>query len=337
MLDLFVLLLSFLLVVALTFGLENYAQRFQLMDIPNDRSSHETPTPRGGGVSVVLVFLGFVSVLLIQDRLLPSYAFSMLLGGGVIAAVGFWDDHQHIPARYRVTLHLLAAGLALFLLPGLPGIPMVLGDMHLGLLGYPFFVVALVWFLNLFNFMDGVDGIASVEAISIAGGAGLILLAQSEFEWAFLCFGLVICVGGFLVWNWPPARIFMGDACSGFLGLIIGLLAIIVSIETDMSIWSWVILSGVFIVDATVTLVRRMLGGDVWYEAHRSHGYQILSRRWGEHKRVTLAVLLTNFVWLMPLAVAANNLPLFGALIALGSVCPLVMLACQMGAGANND
>ncbi len=335
-LDILIFVLCFLLVVGLTFVFKAYAHRKQLIDIPNERSSHVTPTPRGGGISIVLVFLCFISVLFFQERLSFDSFVSLLIGGSLVASVGFWDDHQHIPARYRLLFHLLAAGVALFLLSAFPVIPLVFFDLELGWLGYPVLTIALVWLLNLFNFMDGIDGIASVEAVSVAGGGALILLFQAQYEWAFLFMGLVVSVCGFLVWNWPPASIFMGDACSGFLGFVLGLLAITTSATTDMSIWSWVILCGVFVVDATVTLIRRMLRGEVWCEAHRSHGYQILSRRWESHRRVTLAVSAVNGIWLLPLAFVANYFPLYGVLLFFVAITPLMVLDYSIGAGVDN-
>ncbi|MBV1921859.1 MAG: glycosyltransferase family 4 protein [Pseudomonadales bacterium] len=337
MMNLLAMVMCFALVVALTFVFKIYAQKKQLIDIPNARSSHQTPTPRGGGVSIVLVFLGYVAFLLVQDRLAMPFFGSLLLGGMLVAATGFWDDHQHIAARYRVLLHFLAASVALFFIPSLPSIPFLFWELDLQLLGYPMFAIVLVWLLNLFNFMDGIDGIASVEAMSVAGGGAFILLLHGQFEWVLMLLGLVACVGGFLVWNWPPARIFMGDACSGFLGFVLGLLAIIISTETSMSLWSWLILFGVFVVDASVTLLRRMERGDVWYEAHRSHSYQILSRQWGAHQSVTLAVVLVNGVWLLPFAVLADYFPLYGGVFMVIAFLPLIVGAFGLGAGVKND
>ena len=127
---------------------------------------------------------------------------------------------------------------SLGLLPSLPYIAIFGFDFDLGTFGYVFYAVLLVWFVNLFNFMDGIDGIAGIEAITVLGGAAIILFVQDQYDWLILLSYLAVCVAGFLVLNWPPAKVFMGDACSGFLGFTLGLLAIITSLEGTINLWT---------------------------------------------------------------------------------------------------
>ncbi len=325
----------FLATAMLTGVFRHYALKKGMMDVPNNRSSHVVATPRGGGIAVVIVFLSVLFFYLTDNAINidSRYIASLFLGGATIAAVGFWDDHQHVPASWRSAIHLVAAFASLLVIPSLPVINLFGYNLNLGWLAYPVYAIAIVWLLNLYNFMDGIDGIASVQAISVSGGAALILLLQGQQTWAALLFLLSICVAGFLVWNWPPAKVFMGDACSGFLGFILGLLLVITSAEGSINLWSWIILLGVFWLDATVTLVRRIFRGEKFYEAHRSHAYQRLSRRWQSHKKVTLSVLAINTLWLLPWALAATFVPTYSLLIFFVALTPLAYLILMLGAG----
>ena len=179
-----------------------------------------SPVPRGGGLAVVIVFIIFLLVypIVIDAPIDGSVWKSLLIGGAIVAIVGAFDDLNHIPARWRILTHSLAAVLSLSLLTSLPEIPLFGSSFDLGIFGYLVFAVSLVWFVNLFNFMDGIDGIAGVEAITVLGGAALIMFLQGQSDWLSLFGVLGACIAGFLVWNWPPAKVFMGEACSGVLG-----------------------------------------------------------------------------------------------------------------------
>jgi Fuc2NAc and GlcNAc transferase len=305
-----------------------------MLDVPNERSSHSVATPRGGGVAVVLVFslasalfawLGIIS----RDLLMV-----LVVGGTAIAVTGYLDDAHHLPAWARLGVHLGAAIWALFWL----GSPQMLavGDrvVQLGWTGSALAALSITWTVNFFNFMDGIDGIAASEAVfvvcagallSVAGGAAAGIAAVA------LVFGAA-CLG-FLAWNWPPARIFMGDAGSGYLGYVIATLAVAASRSNPTAPWIWLILSGVFFVDATVTVVRRALRHERLHEAHRSHGYQWLARRWRSHRNVTLTVMLLNMVWLLPCALLAGRYTRWAAWITAIALAPLVVTAMAIGSG----
>ena len=327
--------IAFASTVLLTYFLIRVGQRKGFLDIPNERSSHTSPVPRGGGLSVIVMFFVFLYIYpSVVDAPFGVFIWkSLLLGGAIIAAIGFFDDLQDIPARWRFVAHLGAAFLSLSLLPSIPHIPIFGFSLNLGIFGYVFFAISLVSSVNLFNFMDGIDGIAGTEAITVLGSAALILLVQDQMAWMTLLSYLAICVAGFLVWNWPPAKVFMGDACSGFLGFTLGLLAIITSLEGAINVWAWLILLGVFIVDATATLITRMSRGEKWYEAHRSHAYQILSRRFDSHGKVSVGVLIVNIGWLLPLGLLTAEYPYWGLPICSIALLPLLILAIRVGAG----
>lgn len=327
-------LASFLSTYVLTYMFMKYALYKGVIDVPNHRSSHSQPTPRGAGVSVVIVFLCFISILSFQYEISNAYIFSLIFGAGIVAGVGFWDDLSHIPARWRFIIHAIAAVLSLSILPSLPGLPFFDTVIDLSLFAYLFYGVTLVWLLNLYNFMDGIDGIASVQAITMLLGAATIINDQS---WSQLLVLLGASVAGFLIWNWAPAKVFMGDSCSGCLGFTLGLLAIITASEELICIWSWLILYAVFVVDASVTLVRRVLNGNLWYEAHRSHAYQNAARKYRSHRAVTLGVLMINLLWLFPIAWFANQFPSMGFLLTLVATFPLIVVSLYFGAGKSES
>jgi Fuc2NAc and GlcNAc transferase len=322
---------------SMTAGVRRYALARSIMDIPNARSSHQIPTPRGGGVAIVLGFLGCLPLAAVLGAVDGSSLLALLPAGALVAAIGFLDDHRHIPARWRLLGHFVAALWLLGWLGGVPPLPMPWGVLDLGWVGGLLGLVFLVWLLNLYNFMDGIDGIAGLEAISVCLGGALCgwLVGDSQLAWLPLILGMA--AAGFLVWNFPPARIFMGDAGSGFLGLILGGLALQASWFAPPLVWSWLILLGAFVVDSTFTLIHRLMRGERVYEAHRSHAYQRASRRYGSHLRVSLAVTAINLLWLMPLAllVALGHVP--GLLALIVAYAPLVLVVAHLGAGRPDE
>lgn len=340
-----VLCLSFLL----TWFLRRYAIKRHLMDMPNSRSSHVVPTPRGGGVAIVFCFLSAIFYCyLIGDVQRPAFN-TLFIGGLLVAGIGYWDDHLHIPAKWRILVHFGAAIWALFMIGGFPDLLVGRFVWSPGWLGYGVGIVSLVWLLNLYNFMDGIDGIAGVEAISVAFCAAFILLVTGNAHESFLLMVLAAASLGFLIWNWPPAKIFMGDVGSGFLGFVLGVFALHTAGSGALSLWCWVILLAVFLVDATCTLLRRILRGDRFYEAHRSHAYQYLSLKLQQknvlkgmlpvmarargHRFVILCVAGINFFWLFPLAWVVSLRPESGVYLACIAIVPLVVIAIKFGAG----
>jgi Fuc2NAc and GlcNAc transferase len=180
--------------------------------------------------------------------------------------------------------------------------------------------------------MDGIDGIASVEAVTVCVGAAVLYEVQGGISIVGPLL-LACSVLGFLCWNFPPAKIFMGDAGSGFLGVTLGILALQSAWISTNLFMGWLILLGVFIVDATVTLIRRLVRGDKVYEAHRSHAYQFASRQYKRHLPVTLATGALNIVWLFPIAWLVVEGKLEGLIGLLIAYIPLVLLALKFRAG----
>ena len=306
----------------------------RLLDLPNERSSHSRPTPRGGGLALTLAHLLGLGVATQLGLLGPAVTITLLVGGVLVAVVGFLDDHGHVPASLRLLCHFVALSWAAWWLGGLPPVDFGWGAVDLGWIGTAFMVLYWAWFLNLFNFMDGIDGIAGAQALSMASTASLLLWLGAGTVGAALPFLLLgAATAGFLVWNWPPAKIFMGDVGSGYLGFSLGTLAIWTVVEGWLSVWVWLILAGAFFADATTTLLVRARAGETLTEAHRSHAYQRLSRYWGSHLRVTLALVALNLVWLAPWAWLADSRPQLGAACAVAALLPMFVLAVRLGAG----
>jgi Fuc2NAc and GlcNAc transferase len=330
MLVVFAAFLSSALVTAL---LRRYLLRRKVLDIPNERSSHFAPTPRGGGLSIVLVFLLAVLWSVQKGSLAAGLGWALIGGGLSVALAGFLDDRFHVPARVRLLFHFAAAGWALWQLNGMG--PLYLGSIvwNWSWLGQFLALIGLVWMINLYNFMDGIDGIAGVEALCVSGSAALLLAWGGLPGLSSAAMALAAASAGFLVWNWPPARIFMGDAGSGFLGFVLAVLAISSAKERPGLLWPWLILLSVFTVDSILTLLRRVITGERWYEAHRSHAYQHASRRHGSHLKVTLTVAAINVAWLFPLAWGACIWPAAGPLFAAVAAAPLVYMAFCYHAG----
>lgn len=261
-------------------------------------------------------------------------AIALVVGGGAVALIGFLDDRKPLRARVRLLVHLSSAVMAVFALGGLPPIQYGAGIVDLGWVGHGLAVITVMWALNFYNFMDGIDGIAASEAafVALAGGL-LVFLTGGSAPALHVSILLGASCLGFLAWNWPPARIFMGDVGSGYLGFMLAVLSIAVTREQPYGGWALLTLSGVFFVDATVTLCRRVARGEKASEAHRSHAYQRLARRWSSHRRVTLSVLAINFAWLLPWALVGALHPRWSAFALLVALAPLCAAAVVVGAG----
>lgn len=278
---------------ALTGWLRAYALSQGIVATPNPRGSHNRPTPTGGGLSFVLVFLGTVLAL---TFLLPMNRelWLALLGGGVVALVGWLDDRRGLSVRVRFFAHTLGALWAVVWLGGLAQLQLGTSSVSLGLFGSLLAVTGIVWSINLYNFMDGIDGLAGSQAVIVAAAAGGFLFVAGAYQVSLACWVLAAAAGGFLFWNWPNAKIFMGDVGSGTLGFVFAVLAVHTENQGVTPLLVWVILLSPFIVDATATLIRRFKQREKWYEAHRTHAYQRATQFGYSHLEVTATVLLID-------------------------------------------
>jgi Fuc2NAc and GlcNAc transferase len=323
MMLLFVLLLvAFLGAWALTGVFRRYSLRRGLLDVPNPRSSHSAPTPRGGGLAIVLVCLGALMGLAVVGSLDERVAATIGGCAAVIALVGWLDDHGHVPALWRIVVQFAAATTAVLLLGGFDTLVLGTYRVYLGPAGIMLAVVGLVWLTNLFNFMDGIDGIAGLEALIVAGAGGIMLVSAGANGLGSAALFAAAAAGGFLVWNWPPARVFMGDVGSGFLGFFLGTLALAGDRAGAVPLHVWALLLAVFLFDATITVVRR-LRKEPLHEAHRRHAYQRAVAAGASHRAVTLSVLALNTL-LVGLAGSAWTRPRLAPLSLLGSLAALL-------------
>ena len=326
-----IIVVSGLLALAGTWMVLRRARLLGLVQVPNDRSSHHRPTPTGGGIGIVAG--ATFSALAIMP--LPPLSMLVLVAASLlVAGIGFWDDRSGLPPRLRL------AGQGLALVAGIvAAVPYAGLGAQIGapapLVVLAALVVALYW-LNLFNFMDGIDGLAATEAIFLLCAAAGLMLAQPQATLAGLplwCLAVGAATIGFLVFNWQPAAIFMGDVGSTFLGFLIAVIGLGTIAAGALSLWSWSILAAAFVVDATVTLLRRVLRRENLAEAHRRHAYQFLARRWGSHAAVTLVYAAINVLLLLPLAIVSQALPQWAPVATLAAFAPLAILAVAVGAG----
>lgn len=300
----FVLFLPLIVLIATTLlvGLVRRYALKSLLDHPNERSSHLSPTPRGGGLAIAIVFHAVVALLWWQESIESGVAIALLGGGVVLSIIGWIDDHRHVSAAVRAVFHLLAAFWAVYWLGGLSQLNLGSFQLPLPMIGSVLAVIGVVWLINLYNFMDGIDGIAGGQGVVAALMGGLLLWLGGNQGLAMLAWALAAACAGFLVWNWSPARIFMGDVGSGLIGFIFAVFALASEKGGAVPLLIWILLLLVFVVDATLTLMKRLIRGEKWYTAHRSHGYQLLVQKGWSHRRVSMGVLGIGMVVLWPLA-----------------------------------
>ncbi len=280
------------------------AARLGLVQAPNQRSSHTIPTPSGGGIGIAIGALAILPLIGADLRLLLAGACC-----GLLALLGLADDRLDLPALPRLIAQLLLVAVVIATAPWSAPLDPRLAAALIALL------LAGVWWVNLFNFMDGIDGIAASQAILILAAATSIWMLQGTNPASPLLIWMIATAAaalGFLLLNWPPARIFMGDAGTNFLALTIFAMAAHTVAMGALRPEPWLILIAAFASDATITLLRRALRGERLMSAHRSHAYQILSRRWGGHRPVTLLYGAMTLFWAAPLAALAQ----FGLLYA---------------------
>jgi UDP-N-acetylmuramyl pentapeptide phosphotransferase/UDP-N-acetylglucosamine-1-phosphate transferase len=270
----------------LTYLIMRYAVRNKMTVMPNERSLHDLPTPKGGGVAIVLTWYVGITILYFTG-IIERNLFLALISGIFLAVVSLVDDIKDIKPVIRLAVQFMTAILAFYFLNGLRPLVMPEINFNYNFIVYPIAVIGMVWFINLFNFMDGVDGFASIEAI-------IICAVFFVFTWGLVSVLLIACITGFLYWNWPRASIFMGDTGSTQLGFILVVLGIYYHNNFEFSILNWIMLTSPFWFDATLTLFRRWRNKEKLSEAHRKHVYQRIVQSGSSHQKVNFLLLLIN-------------------------------------------
>lgn len=328
----------FLLISFLTFTLVSYlgceyliyfSHKHSILDEKTQRSSHSQPTPRIGGISFSLLILLVLSLFFLFDgsAISKNHFLALLLATSIVALVSIVDDvRKGISRVVRLCAHLLAGALALLLAGLIPS------NIYL-LLMFAISLFAIAWFINLFNFMDGIDGIAASEAIFIICCCAGFSFFSDKTHWALLQLMTLAPILGFMVINWQPAKIFMGDIGSTFLGTLIAI-SLLINIQLGvLNLWSAIILTSTFLTDASWTLLVRLISGQQWHKPHRSHLYQILSRKWSSHSRVCIWNLIVNVLWVLPMSIAASLFPGYGQVFTIFALLPIPILCIMHRSG----
>ena len=302
-------IILFFLSVLLTYVIKHYANKKSILDIPNERSSHEKPTPRGGGLAIVIVF--YVGLIYLHESIDTKLLYALLCGIPIMI-ISLVDDIFTLTAKVRLIVQSISTVMALYFLGGVSSIDFILFELDgfwLNILAF----IAMLWITNLYNFLDGIDGYAGMEAVTL--GLGLAFLFHNNLGFVMIAASL-----GFLLFNWHRASIFMGDVGSATLGFIF---AVFVFYDTsEGNILIWLILLSLFWFDATVTLLRRYRNAESIMQAHKKHAYQRLVQSGWSHSKVVLSALIFNLFFLVLLFFSKN----IGFVFILNSIALMVLL-----------
>lgn len=306
--------LIFFASVILTGMIRQLCLVFNIVDHPCQRRTHKQVTPRGGGLAIVMVFISFILFYH-----LSFHAYEALLPAFVIAMIGFWDDIRSLSPRLRLFIQFFCAILSIYLIADYKIFHQILG-LNLPLwLCLSLAILFIVWSTNLYNFMDGVNGLAAIQAVCLSFFMAYLAFSESYQEWGYLWLILACGAAGFLVWNFPIAKIFLGDVGSYFFGFVFSVMLLKGATLHENWFWSGIIILGYFNVDATLTLILRVWNRFSFLEAHRTHAYQMFWQKYNQnHLIVTLSILTLNLCWLMPWAyvVAKGYIPaIYGLMI----------------------
>lgn len=285
------------------------------------------PTPRGGGIALATTTLtASIFIFIFTD--LPIMNVALIILTMAMAVLGAMDDFLNLAVRSRLLIQIVLSSVGVYLC--IAGF----SDRWEVMLGFALLAISVVWLVNLYNFMDGINGIAAIQAICTSGAMAFIFYwYEGDIEAAN--FLLILCGAclGFIYWNFPKAKIFMGDTGSLFLGFCFGLLAVKTGSKSLNFGVAWLIMLSVFIVDSTWTLGTRILAGQKFYLPHRTHSYQKLALRFHSHTKVTLLVLSLNCAWLFPLACLSASETLNPLLTLIIAYAPLIAVAVRLKAG----
>lgn len=279
----------FLFSLGLTYLVREIALKKSLLAEVNERSSHTTPTPHGGGIALALSWFTGLIYLYLNGEVAQELFFA-LMAGSFISIVSFLDDLYELSAKLRLGVQVIVSAIGLYLLGGLEQINLVYFSVTNPIITNGLALFMMVWFINLYNFLDGIDGYAGSEAVFL-GIAGFLLFGDD----IFLVF--IFSALGFLILNWQKAKIFMGDVGSTLLGYNVAIFTLYFKSEGS-SIMIWLILFGLFWFDATLTLFRRYKNKEKLTQAHKKHAYQRLTQAGWSHQKVVLNSIGINFILL---------------------------------------
>ena len=282
MLYIILLLLSF----TLTYIIKNYYIKNAILEEVNERSSHTVPTPHGGGISLAITWFVGIGYLYFNNQIESDLFFALLMGI-IISVVSYFDDIYDLSPKVRLLAQGVVAFGGLYFIGGFDSLNLFVFNIDNQIITNVFAFLLIVWFINLYNFLDGINGYAGSEAVFLSI-AGLLIFGGAHFG------VLAVAVLGFLYWNWNKAKIFMGDVGSTLLGYNVAIFTLYYANQEATNLWVWIILFGVFWFDATLTLIRRKLNGEKLSQAHKKHGYQRLNQSGWSHYKVTNYSIVVN-------------------------------------------
>ena len=292
-------IILFLLSFALTYLIKNYYIKNALLEEVNERSSHTVPTPHGGGIALSITWFTGIIYLNINNQIEPNLFYALLVGA-IISIVSFFDDLYNLTPKVRLIAQAVVAFGGLYFLGGFNSINLFIINIDNQIATNIFAFLLIVWFINLYNFLDGINGYAGSEMLFLSI-AGFLLFGGGHF------IILAVATLGFLYWNFNKAKIFMGDVGSTLLGYNVAIFTLYYANQEPSNLWIWIILFGLFWFDATLTLVRRKLNGEQISQAHKKHAYQRLNQSGWSHFKVTnwstgvnilLLVIVVSCLWL---------------------------------------
>lgn len=281
-------LLFFLASFILTYLVKEYASKKFLIAEVNERSSHTIPTPHGGGIAIAIVWFIGLGYLFLEDKIDPQLFYALLIGV-LISIVSFFDDIFELSPKLRLIIQAIVAIGGIYCLGGLENIDIGIVNISNPFITNLFAFFMIVWYINLYNFLDGINGYAGSEAVFLSC-AGLILFGDIHFAL------LSAAVLGFLFWNYNRAKIFMGDVGSTLLGYNTAIFTLYYANQGTENLWLWIILFSTYWFDATYTLIRRKINKERLSQAHKKHLYQRLTQSGWSHLKVTNYSILLNIV-----------------------------------------
>ncbi|MDA8907419.1 hypothetical protein N9I40_07090 [Planktomarina temperata] len=310
---------------------KKFAIHYFIVSTPNERTLHMAVIPVGGGIAIFLGWTLAASLLLWVDTLNLSTFLGLVVGGSFMSALGLIDDARDLSARLKLLAQIGGTIWCLYWFGGVPPFDMLGLAINPGWIGYPAAGIVILWFINLFNFMDGADGMLASCMSFIGISMGSFLLLEGDYQNAALLYSLSAASMGFLVFNWPPASMFMGDAGSIFFGLLVPMLIIYTLSDHSGLFWIWVIICGYVLTDTTTTLILRLIYVRPFLDAHRQHAYQSLAYRSGDHRQVTVTVIAIQVLWLLPIAGLAYWFNVYGAIFSFLAVAPIAIFSAKNG------
>ncbi len=327
-------LLSFILTLGVIQFYRRFAMHYGIIDMPSERSQHRVPMPRGAGICFYLGVTLTLALLYFMRQLSLTFTLPVFLGGSLVMLLGYWDDLKSVPATVRLSVQFLVSLFVIALMTNgfaeeieisfLPSWP---------LLTSLFCILYVVWFINLYNFMDGSDGLATLVGIVASAIFSACSFFLGNIDVAIVYAVLAFSLFAFLTLNWHPAVVFMGDSGAYFLGFVFGAFALLTKLVYDASLYIHLIVFGMFVVDATWTLIVRVARGERPSQPHKQHAFQKMVAAGYTHPQVALFYASVMILWLLPNAIMAIAYPMYSFYFLVSAYVPVYLFVIWSRAG----